>query len=72
MAFKVTVEIISRRLKSKTNTQYTEKGSLVRFKSINSRLELIKYLDTYHLLSYKYLDYLSLTEAQDLGNKKRT
>lgn len=60
LAFNSKVETISReRHNPKTDTQYTEKGYLVRGKTINSRLNLIKYFYTFQLLSSKYLDYLS-------------
>lgn len=71
MGFNTKVEIISRdRINPKTNTNYIEKGYLVRVRTIHSRLEIIKYFDTYHLFSSKYLNYLSWKEGLDLGIKK--
>lgn len=71
LSFKTKVEIISRdRINPKTNTPYTEKGYLIRVRTISSRLELIKYFDIYQLFSSKYLDYLSWKEGLDLVNKK--
>ena len=43
---------------------------MVRAKTINSRLNLIKYFDTFQLWSSKYSDYLSWKEAQDLVKNK--
>lgn len=71
LAFNSKVEIISRnRINHKTNKIYVEKGYLVRISTINSRLKLIKYFDTYQLFSSKYLDYLSWKEGLSLVNRK--
>lgn len=72
LAFNSKVELISRnRINPKTKNNYVENGYLVRVGTINSRLELIKYFDTYQLFSSKYLDYLSWKKGLDLVNENK-
>src|SRR5882757_4502184 len=52
-----------KRLKTKTNSTYTEKGYLVTVSTLASRIALINYFLEFPLLSSKHLDYLNWVEA---------